>query len=189
MVPCSEPYMESPAACKIEPKQPRKGCTWFSSVYGDRMEGDIIESLAGKYCKDNMANPVLVSTGVELAANGELPFDVAPKSDRIQCSRRCSRRLTSKRELQYRRISKFLACGKHDVECISETLGFLWMYLGSSGIKSSGINFRNLTSPKPLTATLHLSLHQILHQILPHISGISRNPSGKSHASHPTSAA
>ncbi|KAK4078956.1 hypothetical protein Trihar35433_61 [Trichoderma harzianum] len=145
MIPCSEPYMESLAACKIEPKQPREGCTWFSSVYGDRMEGDVIESLTGEYWKDNMVNPVLFSMAVELAANGELPCDVALEvgpHPALKAPFTQTYKQTGATVPPYQGV---LARGKHDVECISETLGFLWMYLGSSGIKSSGINFRNFT--------------------------------------------
>ncbi|KAM6478067.1 putative PKS-NRPS protein [Trichoderma sp. SZMC 28011] len=145
MIPCSEPYMESLAACKIEPKQPREGCTWFSSVYGDRMEGDMIESLTGEYWKDNMVNPVLFSMAVELAANGELPCDVALEvgpHPALKAPFTQTYKQTGAAVPPYQGV---LARGKHDVECISEVLGFLWMYLGSSGIKSSGINFRNFT--------------------------------------------
>ncbi|KAL7952857.1 putative PKS-NRPS protein [Trichoderma compactum] len=130
MLPCSEPYMESLAACKIEPKQPREGCTWFSSVYGDRMEGDVIDTLTGEYWKDNMVKPVLFSMAVELAANvGPHPALKAPFTQTYK--------QTGATALPYQGV---LSRGKHDVECISETLGFLWMYLGSSSI-----NFRNFT--------------------------------------------
>ncbi|PNP47749.1 hypothetical protein THARTR1_10434 [Trichoderma harzianum] len=150
MVPCSEPYMESLAACKIEPKQPREGCAWFSSVYGDRMEGDMIESLAGEYWKDDMVNPVLFSMAVELAANGELPCDVALEVGPHPALKAPFTQTYKQTGASVPPYQGVLARGKHDVECISETLGFLWMYLGSSGItssgiESSGINFRNLT--------------------------------------------
>ncbi|KAL6691279.1 hybrid PKS-NRPS protein [Trichoderma pleuroticola] len=140
MIPCSEPYMESLAAYKIEPKQPREGCTWFSSVYGDRMEGDMIESLAGEYWKDNMVNPVLFSMAVELAANGELPCDVALEVGPHPALKAPFTQTYKQTGASVPPYQGVLARGKHDVECISETLGFLWMYLGSSGI-----NFRNLT--------------------------------------------
>lgn len=134
MVPCSEPYMDSLAACHIQPKQPREGCTWFSSVYGDRMEGDVVDALTGEYWKDNMVNPVLFSMAVELAANGELPCDVvlevgphpALKSPFTQTYKQ-----TVAAELPYQGV---LSRGKHDVESISESLGFLWTYLGSSAV-------------------------------------------------------
>ncbi|UKZ48067.1 putative Hybrid PKS-NRPS biosynthetic cluster [Trichoderma virens] len=143
MMPCAEPYMESLAACKIEPKQPREGCTWFSSVYGDRMEGDMIDSLTGEYWKDNMVNPVLFSMAVELAANGELPCDVALEvgpHPALKAPFTQTYKQTGAAELPYQGV---LGRGKHDVECIGEALGFLWTYLGKLG--SSGINFRNFT--------------------------------------------
>ncbi|KAL6820009.1 putative PKS-NRPS protein [Trichoderma camerunense] len=140
MIPCSEPYMESLAACKIEPKQPREGCTWFSSVYGDRMEGDVIETLTGEYWKDNMVNPVLFSMAVELAANGELPCDVALEVGPHPALKAPFTQTYKQTGASVPPYQGIFSRGKHDVECISETLGFLWMYLGSSGI-----NFRNFT--------------------------------------------
>ncbi|PTB71777.1 hypothetical protein M440DRAFT_8733 [Trichoderma longibrachiatum ATCC 18648] len=43
----SESYVESLVVCDIRPKQPREGCTRFSSVDDDRMEGDMIDALKG----------------------------------------------------------------------------------------------------------------------------------------------
>ncbi|PTB70126.1 hypothetical protein BBK36DRAFT_1107986 [Trichoderma citrinoviride] len=133
MIPCSEPYMESLAACDIRPKQPREGCTWFSSVYGDRMEGDMIDALTGEYWKDNMVNPVLFSMAVELAANGELPCDVVLEvgpHPALKAPFSQTYKQTVGTELPYQGV---LSRGKHDVESISEALGFLWSRLGTSG--------------------------------------------------------
>ncbi|KAL7916739.1 putative PKS-NRPS protein [Trichoderma velutinum] len=130
MMPCSEPYLKSLAACKIEPKQPREGCTWFSSVY----------ALTGEYWKDNMVNPVLFSMAVELAANGELPCDVAVEvgpHPALKGPFTQTYKQTGAAALPYQGV---LGRGKHDVECLSETLGFLWTHLGSSSI-----NFCNFT--------------------------------------------
>ncbi|OTA01513.1 hypothetical protein A9Z42_0018340 [Trichoderma parareesei] len=133
MVPCSEPYLESLAACDIQPKQPRDGCTWFSSVYGDRMEGDMIDALTGEYWKDNMVNPVLFSTAVELAANGELPCDVVLEvgpHPALKAPFTQTYKQSAGLELPYQGV---LSRGKHDIESISEALGFLWTHLGTSG--------------------------------------------------------
>ncbi|EGR49882.1 uncharacterized protein TRIREDRAFT_59315 [Trichoderma reesei QM6a] len=133
MLPCSEPYLESLAACDIQPKQPREGCTWFSSVYGDRMEGDMIDALTGEYWKDNMINPVLFSMAVELAANGELPCDVVLEvgpHPALKAPFTQTYKQSAGLELPYQGV---LSRGKHDVESISEALGFLWTHLGTPG--------------------------------------------------------
>ncbi|KAH8812401.1 putative PKS-NRPS protein [Xylogone sp. PMI_703] len=78
MNPVSIPYMESLRACRIQPKLPSDGCTWVSSVTGDRIEDEMdLKLLTSVYWKDNMLKPVLFSTAVEQAVMGEEPFDYA----------------------------------------------------------------------------------------------------------------
>lgn len=154
MMPCAEPYLESLAVCQIKPNRAREGCTWFSSVYGERMDGDDnIEALTAEYWKDNLVSPVLFSTAVELAANGELPCDVVLEigpHPALKAPFTQSYKQASGTQLPYQGV---LGRGKHDIESLSDTLGFLWIHLGSSFLDYDNLSraFNLNLSPKLLT--------------------------------------
>ncbi|OQE20435.1 hypothetical protein PENSTE_c013G03650 [Penicillium steckii] len=132
---CSGPYLASLAACGIQPKPARKDCTWVSSVHGTRMQGEEhVETLTGEYWNDNMVNPVLFSIAVEMAAVGELPCDVALEvgpHPALKSPFNQTFKQSTSGSIEY---SGTLSRNKNDVEALSDTLGFLWMQLGSTAV-------------------------------------------------------
>ncbi|PWY79697.1 ketoacyl-synt-domain-containing protein [Aspergillus heteromorphus CBS 117.55] len=125
MTPCSEPYLDSLAACAIAPTEARADCVWVSSVHGCRMEGDYrVESLTGEYWNDNMVSPVMFSTAVEVAVTGELPWALHPDPE-----------AGHRGSMPY---SGTLNRGTHDVVALSHALGFLWTHLGSAAVDFTG---------------------------------------------------
>ncbi|RAH68494.1 ketoacyl-synt-domain-containing protein [Aspergillus aculeatinus CBS 121060] len=141
MIPCSEPYLDSLAACGIAPQQAREGCVWVSSVHGARMEGYRVDALTGEYWNDNMVSPVMFSSAVEVALSEEAACDVAIeigahpalKGPFTQTAKQvaAAAAVSSATPLPY---SGTLSRGQHDLEALSETLGFVWTHLGAKAV-------------------------------------------------------
>ena len=136
MAHCSDPYLQSLAACHIRPRPARDGCSWVSSVHGYRMHGDQhVQTLAGEYWNDNMLNPVLFSLAVEAALSGGLSYHVAlelgPHPALKVPFTQTSKQMVGADEIPY---SGTLSRGRHDVHALSDTLGFLWKRLGASAV-------------------------------------------------------
>jgi len=136
MIPCSEAYLQSLRACLIDPKAPRRGCDWVSSVTGELFdEYSDLELFAGPYWVDNMLKPVLLYTAVEEALNSDPRFDLAleigphpalkgPVTQTIKYFAQAS--------VPY---NGTLTRGVHDVEALSNTFGFLMTNLGVPALK------------------------------------------------------
>lgn len=138
MRPCSAPYVRSLRACGIRPRPPRTGCVWFSSVLGERVEGEqLVESLACDYWRDNLVNPVLFNLAVELAAQGDFLCDAAVEvgpHPALKGPFTQTYQQTINLQIPYQGT---LSRGKHDVGALSDTLGFLWARLGTSAVNFS----------------------------------------------------
>ncbi|SMY28223.1 unnamed protein product [Zymoseptoria tritici ST99CH_1A5] len=135
MLACSGPYTKALQACSIKPNRPKRGCAWFSSVYGGRIEGeDLHDKLSCEYWVENLLSPVMFHDAIETAAHGDLLCDAAIevgahpalKTPVTQTYQR-----TIGHQLSYYGT---LFRGRNDIEAVSETLGALWIQLGSKAV-------------------------------------------------------
>ncbi|KAK0101698.1 hypothetical protein ONS95_006853 [Cadophora gregata] len=132
MLPCSAPYLQALKDCNIELLPRSDGaCTWYSSVYeGEEM--DAREALLGSYWMDNMLNAVLFSQSVE-ASLAKDSYDVAIelgphpalKGPVLQTIQEITE---AKKPMPYFGL---FGRGKTGIETFADTLGSLWMHLGS----------------------------------------------------------
>ncbi|KAM5383494.1 hypothetical protein ACJZ2D_001943 [Fusarium nematophilum] len=135
MHPCAEPYLDLLHVAKVKALPGDESCEWYSSVLGERISAPLHgEALSGEYWVENMINPVLFSVASELLADAALPCHVAleigphpalkgPFSQTYKCA--------AGSQLPYQGT---LARGTHDVEALSDSLGFLWSRLGKSSV-------------------------------------------------------
>lgn len=136
MEPCAQPYLDYLDACNIQPLAGNPSCTWFSSVFGELVDPSThSDALKGEYWKDNMVSPVLFTSAVELTADGTLPCDVAIevgphpalKGPFMQTFKQSTGAQIPYQSTLTRKV--------HDVEALSDTLGFLWSRLGKSAVE------------------------------------------------------
>ncbi|KAA8645229.1 Type I Polyketide synthases (Type I PKS), partial [Aspergillus tanneri] len=131
MIPCANPYLTSLKACKIQVKQPKQGCTWFSSVRGNKaLLGHEITEVKDQYWVDNLTSPVLFSQAVTQAIRTKGSFDIvielgphhALKGPVLQTAKSIVNK-----EVPYVSVLKR---GSNDVEAASSAMGFVWQHLG-----------------------------------------------------------
>ncbi|PYH88413.1 ketoacyl-synt-domain-containing protein, partial [Aspergillus ellipticus CBS 707.79] len=135
MAHCSDPYLDSLSECAIQPTEARADCVWVSSVHGCRMEGDYrVESLTGEYWNDNMVSPVMFSTAVEVAVTGELPCDIAMEIGAHPALKGPFSQTLKQVTGGQMPYTGTLNRGQHDLDALSNALGFLWTHLGSSAV-------------------------------------------------------
>ncbi|KAJ6195904.1 polyketide synthase [Bipolaris maydis] len=155
MVACSSAYTKALQSCSIKPNHPKRGRTWFSSVYAGRIEGDLIAKLSCDYWVDNLLSPVMFHDTIETAAHGDLlcnaAIEVGPhpalKTPVSQTYQR-----TINRQLPYYGT---LFRRRNDIEALSETLGALWVQLGSNAVDFAQYNQAFFgTNPVPTLMTL-----------------------------------
>lgn len=135
MQPCAEPYLDLLKACDIRPLPGNPSCGWFSSVLGERIDASAHAGiLAGEYWKANMVKPVLFTIAAELTADDAVPchlaLEVGPHPALKGPFGQTYERATGAR-LPYQGT---LARNTHDVEALSDTLGFLWSRLGKAAV-------------------------------------------------------
>ncbi|KAK4164415.1 hypothetical protein QBC43DRAFT_353361 [Cladorrhinum sp. PSN259] len=135
---CSAQYLDALLKCNIQPREPRNGCKWYSSVYEGKQIGKNqtdFTSLKGEYWRDNMLRPVLFAQAVEAAVNGnaEAPFntvvEVGPhpalKGPTLETLAVFHDNIL-KDQPTPTPYTGTLQRGKDDIGALSLTLGFLW---------------------------------------------------------------
>ena len=136
MEPCSQPYIASLKSENIQPRYPRDGCVWVSSVFGDDIKDCAsLEELASTYWNDNMLKPVLFSMAVEQHMNISSDFDMAIevgphpalKGPALQTIK-----AVTDSSLPY---GSTLNRGTNDVAALSGTFGFLMEHQTSATLK------------------------------------------------------
>ncbi|KAI4141216.1 MAG: hypothetical protein L6R39_005464, partial [Caloplaca ligustica] len=154
MEPCSQAYIYSLKSCGIDPKYPRNGCLWVSSVFGDRIEeAASLESLASTYWNDNMLKPVLFSMAIEQTMQIDSKYDMAleigphpalkgPALQTIKAATNSS--------LSY---GATLTRGVNDIAALSGTFGFLMEHMPNASLKVDKYveSFQSNVSPRLLT--------------------------------------
>lgn len=132
MKPCSEPYLQSIAQCKI--KVGDEGTAkWFSSVFPGQNMSDA--ALRDRYWMDNMVNPVMFADAVFNAVSETGPFDLALEiGPHPALKGPCLTNIEEASGAARTPYSGLLSRGKNDVEELSAALGFVWMHLGSSAV-------------------------------------------------------
>ncbi|KAI9151431.1 lovastatin nonaketide synthase [Paramyrothecium foliicola] len=135
MLPCSDPYIAALKACGVKANTDRDtSCSWFSSVKPSEEAVEASEELGALYWRDNMVNAVLFADAVKNAVAsdpgltyalevGPHPALKGPATQNVADVRPTP--------LPY---SGVLSRGKNDVEALSESLGFVWTYLGAQGV-------------------------------------------------------
>ncbi|KAF4967219.1 hypothetical protein FSARC_5198 [Fusarium sarcochroum] len=135
MHPCAEPYLDLLQAAKVKVLPGDESCEWYSSVLGERISASLhSETLAGEYWVENMINPVLFSVASELVAGATLPchvaLEVGPHPALKGPFNQTFKRATGS-QLPYQAT---LARNTHDVEALSDSIGFLWARLGKTSV-------------------------------------------------------
>lgn len=134
---CGVPYLESMKQCGVAVQKGRRGCRWYSSVWGpngrsrsfDRADAHLLE---GQYWVDNMTQAVLFSQALARALNEDQYFDLAlevgphpalkgPSSETIK--------LLTGLSFPYSGVLKH---GQNAVESFSDAMGLLWKSFPSS---------------------------------------------------------
>ncbi|QSZ32279.1 hypothetical protein DSL72_001853 [Monilinia vaccinii-corymbosi] len=153
MIPCSEPYTASLAACKISPKPSSPDCTWISSVHLKNMSNGSSE-LESQYWLDNLVSPVRFFEAVSIAAKESGPFDAgfevgphpALKGPVAQTMKHAVNAVVP--------YSGALSRGDNDSVAFAKAVGFLWNHI--DGRKASFKKYLDVvsggevTAPKPL---------------------------------------
>ncbi|KAI9859628.1 MAG: Type I Iterative PKS [Trichoglossum hirsutum] len=137
MRPCSEPYLKSLRACKVEVQIPKDSCPWISSVVGPRGSPSP-KSLKDSYWERNMISPVLFSQATERVLSEKGPFDIilevgphpALKGPTTQTVKR-----VDGASIPYHGL---LRRGENDIEAFSDSIGFVWSHLGESAVDFEG---------------------------------------------------
>ncbi|RHZ63428.1 uncharacterized protein CDV56_104935 [Aspergillus thermomutatus] len=135
MLPCLDRYCAALQDAAITPLKPTDGCIWVSSVHGRVMTTDEErESLKAKYWGDNMANTVLFSQAVQKATRLHGPFAVGLEVGPHPALKGPVTQTTKEESSQVLPYSGTLARLGHDVEALSDALGFLWKETGPHSV-------------------------------------------------------
>ncbi|KAI1423496.1 putative polyketide synthase [Xylaria sp. FL1777] len=133
MLPCYDPYVASLRRYGIKPLKPESNdCVWFSSVNVKAIDVNTI-GLGDVYWADNLTRPVLFSQAISaalLARPCEVVLEVGPHPALKSPAKSTISHVLDK-ELPYHGT---LMRGKTAVEAMSSALGYLWSYLGPSGV-------------------------------------------------------
>ncbi|GFG06092.1 nonribosomal peptide synthetase 14 [Aspergillus udagawae] len=158
MLPCLEPYIASLQAAAITPLKPSDECIWVSSVHGRVMTTDgERETLKAKYWGDNMANTVLFSQAVQKATQLHGPFALGLEVGPHPALKGPVTQTTKEGTGQVLPYSGTLARFGHDVEALSDALGFLWKEIGPHAVDLRAYG----------AATFELSFQRSCHPQLP----------------------
>lgn len=151
MHPCAQPYLDMLQAANIKTLPGDDSCEWYSSVLGERISASLhSDVLSGEYWVENMINPVLFSVASELVAGSTFPchiaLEVGPHPALKGPFNQTYKRATGS-QLPYQGT---LSRNVHDVEALSDSLGFLWSRLGKSSVDF--ITYTQAFSASPDTA-------------------------------------
>ncbi|PQE13487.1 hypothetical protein CJF32_00005378 [Rutstroemia sp. NJR-2017a WRK4] len=151
MLHCSDAYVESLRACKIQVNKTRDtSCTWYSSVIGGQAM-DAVDTLQDTYWVDNMVNAVLFMEAVTSAASKDLniAIEVGPHP---ALKGPASQNISDVRDkLEYCGV---LSRGDNDIEAFSDALGFVWAQLGSAAVNFESFASKvSPSSPSPKLVT------------------------------------
>ncbi|SCO56459.1 fusarin C cluster-polyketide synthase/NRPS [Fusarium fujikuroi] len=135
MNPCAQPYLDKLQAARVKSLPGDESVEWYSSVLGERITASLHgEALCDEYWVENMVNPVLFSVASELVAEASLPchvaLEVGPHPALKGPFNQTYKRATGS-PLPYQGT---VARNIHDVEGLSDSLGFLWSHLGKSAV-------------------------------------------------------
>jgi hybrid polyketide synthase/nonribosomal peptide synthetase ACE1 len=135
MHPCAQSYLDMLQGAKIKTLSGDDSCEWYSSVLGERISASVhSDTLSGEYWVENMINPVLFSVASELVAGSTLPCHVALEvgpHPALKGPFNQTYKRTTGSQLPYQGT---LTRNVHDVEALSDSLGFLWSRLGKSSV-------------------------------------------------------
>nr|ALQ32774.1 putative polyketide synthase [Fusarium babinda] len=135
MNPCAQPYLDKLQAAQVKSLPGDQSVEWYSSVLGERITASLHgEALCDEYWVENMVNPVLFSVASELVADASQPchlaLEVGPHPALKGPFNQTYKRATGS-QLPYQGT---LNRNIHDVEALSDSLGFLWSHLGKSSV-------------------------------------------------------
>ncbi|KAL1617025.1 Type I Iterative PKS [Diplodia seriata] len=139
MLPCAGSYLDSLLACNIQPRRPKDGCTWVSSVLGDAslLDGGL-EALSGPYWVDNMVKPVLFSQALESSFSTGRRFDMAVEVGPHPALKGPATQVFKTALGSSPPHTGFMRRGEDEVEAFSAGIGFLWANLSPSPVDFAG---------------------------------------------------
>ncbi|RYP45935.1 hypothetical protein DL768_007803 [Monosporascus sp. mg162] len=132
MSPCKAPYLEALRNVDIQIRTPGPDSpAWISSVIGENIRNIDLASLKSTYWADNMENTVLFSQSLEYAVGAHGPFDMA-----IEIGPHPALKAPASETIQglvgmMIPYTDTLVRGSDDTKAFADTLGSLWMSLGS----------------------------------------------------------
>ncbi|GAP92555.2 putative beta-ketoacyl synthase domain-containing protein [Rosellinia necatrix] len=148
------PYVASLDQCKIQPRRNVFGgpCNWYSSVYrADDGQGlTASASFESTYWADNLTNPVLFSSAVISAIQGEkfdLALEIGPHPALQGPATECIREVSGD-SLPYRGV---LTRTKDALDEFSSALGFIWSNINSPVCPVNFNGFRWACTPSNWT--------------------------------------
>lgn len=149
MLPCSADYRRSIQNLDIEVHQPSK-IRWFSSV----CEGEkgLMNSLSAPYWDRNMLSPVLFRQALERTCTsaGLGRFDLAIEIGAHPALKGPALQTLQEVYGQDVPYSGLLQRSSHDIEAVSEGLGYLWGHLGMAAVDFDGYErFISGITPSP----------------------------------------
>nr|RBR00834.1 hypothetical protein FVER53263_11086 [Fusarium verticillioides] len=135
MNPCAQPYLEKLQAAGVKSLPGDDSVEWYSSVLGERITASLHgEALCDEYWVENMVNPVLFSVASELVAEANPPchvaLEVGPHPALKGPFNQTYKRATGSPLPYHGTVTRNI----HDVEALSNSLGFLWSHLGKSAV-------------------------------------------------------
>ncbi|KAI1746169.1 beta-ketoacyl synthase domain-containing protein [Xylaria scruposa] len=135
MLPAFKPYVESLQACAIQTQEPYSRCAWISTVF-EQSDRVYTADNAATYWADNMTCPVLFAQGVERAiSSGECDFvlEIGPHPALKGPASQVLQEYLG-HSVPY---SGMLSRGVSACEAVSDSLGFLWSYLGRTIVNTA----------------------------------------------------
>ncbi|KAI1354752.1 putative polyketide synthase [Xylaria sp. FL0043] len=146
MLPCYEPYVASLRRCGIKSLKPGSNdCVWYSSVNNKAIDANTT-GLGDVYWAENLTRPVLFSQAIKAALVArpcDVVLEVGPHPALKSPAKSTILDVLGK-ELPYHGT---IMRGKTAVEAMSSALGYLWSYLGPSGVDLDSYE-RAMTSEK-----------------------------------------
>ncbi|KAJ9137155.1 AMP-binding enzyme family protein [Pleurostoma richardsiae] len=142
MHPCSGPYREALAACRIQIQKPNGATRWYSSVYsGRRIDADTdADTLRHDYWVQNMVSPVLFSAAVEAGLRDGIGDGAAAKPPTMAVEVGPHPALKGPATSTIEEVlgtaipyAGTVTRGRHDVDALAATLGSLWTVFGRAG--------------------------------------------------------
>ncbi|KFX86370.1 hypothetical protein O988_09621, partial [Pseudogymnoascus sp. VKM F-3808] len=135
MLKCAKPYLDSLLKCNIQISQPRDDCVWVSSVRGDaELLEQGLDSLSGQYWVDNMVKPVLFSQAIECSLCAGGPFDIVLEIGPHPALKGPATQILKSALGSSLPYVGMMRRTTDDVEVFSGGIGYIWSYLGESGV-------------------------------------------------------